>query len=294
MKIILVSVGNFQKYLIDNIRNLYLHNNLDVTVITERDYFEYLQEFGNIELIDCNELDDFDFGEQSKLDKHFRDGFWHYCSLRFFYLYSYIKKYGITNAIHIENDTLVYEDVDKLKPLFKNKVYVPFDHHTRVIPSFIYIPSSESFRPIIENYNKSLNDMENLAKFDESIIEPLPIFPIVNNIVLKFNKNYNYNHIDCIFDAAAMGQYLGGVDQRNQDGDTRGFINETCIIKYNHFQFYWIGNDNLYKPYILIEDNLVQIINLHIHSKELYKFLSDNPLENKYIEYLDISWLKVI
>ncbi len=289
MKVILVSVGNFQEYLIYNIKNLILHNNLDITVITEQKYFDYLKEFKDIELVDCKDLDDLDFNKNSKLNRHFRDGFWHYCSLRFFYLYAYIKKHKVEHVVHLENDTLLYENLDKLKPFFKDRVYAPFDHFYRVIPSFIYIPNTAAFKPIVDNYNNELNDMENLARFDESIIEPLPIFPTVDNLVFKLNKNYNYNNIDCIFDAAAIGQYLGGVDKRNQDGDTRGFINETCMIKYNSFSFYWIEKNGLYKPFILVKDKLIQIINLHIHSKELYNFLSDHPLENMYIKVLALT-----
>ncbi len=283
MKVILVSVGNFQDYLIDNIKNLILHGNLDITLITEKEYFIYLQEFENIELIDRKELDDFGFDKNSKLDRQFRDGFWHYCSLRFFYLYAYIQKYKIEHSVHLENDTLLYENLDNLKPFFKSKVYAPFDHHYRVIPSFIYIPNAEAFKPIIDAYDNNVNDMANLARFDESVIEPLPIFPTTNNLVFKLNKNYN-NNINCIFDAAAMGQYLGGIDKRNWSGDSRGFVNETCLIKYNDFSFYWVYKNGLYKPFILVENKLIQIINLHIHSKELYKFLSDNPIENKYIQ----------
>jgi hypothetical protein len=281
MKVILISIGNFQEYIIENIKNLLLYNNTDITVITEKPFFYLLKDFTNIELIDCRILDDLNYNNTSNLDKGYRNGFWHLCSLRLFYLYSYIKKYNIINSIHLENDVMLYENLDKLKPFFKNIVYATFDSYDRVIPGIIYIPNGDAFKPIIENYNNNLNDMQNLAKFNETVIEPLPIYPIIDNIN-KFNKNYN--DFNCIFDAAAMGQYLGGVDKRNQDGDTRGFINETCVIKYNNYEFKWIKENDLYKPYVIINNKLIQIINLHIHSKELYKFLSDNPIENKYIK----------
>ena len=41
MKIILVSIGNFQEYIIDNIKNLKLFNNNDITVITDNKFFIY-------------------------------------------------------------------------------------------------------------------------------------------------------------------------------------------------------------------------------------------------------------
>ena len=54
-------------------------------------------------------------------------------------------------------------------------------------------------------------------------------------------------------------------------------------LKYNNYNFYWIKTNNLYIPYILVNNILYPIANMHIHSKELYKFLSNNPLEDKFI-----------
>ena len=286
MKVILVSVGNFQEYLLDNITNLILHNNTNITLITEIKYFNKLINFPNVELIDCNSLISNDINNyinNSKLDKHFRNGFWYLCSLRFFYIYEYIKKYNLENVVHLENDVLIYENLENIKNCFKkNKVYAPFDCNTRVIPSFIFIPNYICFKPIIDNYNLNLNDMENLAIFDETVIEPLPIFIFnISNEILKLNKNYlDFN---CIFDAAAIGQYLGGIDKQNDPKDTIGFVNETCVIKYNKYKFNWLKTNNLWYPYIIIDNKNIKIINLHIHSKELNKFLSNNPIENNLI-----------
>ena len=270
MKIILVTVGNFQEYILDNIKNLLLFNNNDITVITNKEFFYNFDNY-QITLINCNDLSDNNFNINSQLDKGFRNGFWHYCSLRLFYVYSYIKINNLENCIHLENDVLTYINFDSIKNNFKeNKVYATFDSYTRVIPGIIYIPNYQSFKPIIDNYNIKLNDMENLVKYDESIILPLPIFPIIDNDIIKFNKLFfDFN---LIFDAAAIGQYLGGVDPRNISGDTRGFINETCLIKYNKYKFEWIKIDNLFIPHIIINNNKYRICNLHIHSKNLNKF----------------------
>jgi hypothetical protein len=82
------------------------------------------------------------------------------------------------------------------------------------------------------------NDMENLGKYYNSqIVEPFPIISIYDNNIQYFNMNFlKFNGI---FDGAAIGQYLGGVDKKNDPNDTRGFINETCLIKYNNYNFYW-------------------------------------------------------
>jgi hypothetical protein len=128
--------------------------------------------------------------------------------------------------------------------------------------------------------------MKNLSKFDESIIERLPIYTELkenneNNMVTK-----NFNKYNIIFDAAAIGQYLSGVDKRNISGDTRGFINETCVIKYNSNNFFWLRDELtlLYSPYININNKNIPIFNLHIHTKNLKDFMSLYPNENKYIK----------
>jgi len=282
MKIIFVCIENFQEYIIDNIKNLQLFDNRDITVITNRRYFDRLKQY-NIDLYAIEDLDDLGFNQNNRLDRLFRNGFWMHCSARFFYLYSYIRKFNIQNIIHLENDVMAYINFDKLLPHFKtNKVYAAFDCETRVIPGLLYIPNYTSFCPIIENYNYNMNDMENLARFDENIIEPLPIIPHGH----IENKKYCKNFIDCIYDTAALGQYLGGVDKRNMDGDTRGYVNETCVIKYDKYGFFWKKIDGLYVPHLWIDGNYVRIVNLHLHGKELFKFMADNPLETKYIPIL--------
>ena len=297
MNIILVCIGNFQDYIIYNLYNLLLYDNNDIYIITNKELFPLFQlnintiilpkfKNANIKLIDTNDLDDHNFKDKSKLDKNFRNGFWFLCSLRLIYLFSFIDKYKLEKCIHLENDVICYENFNLIENKFtEDKVYATFDSYNRVIPGILFIPNYNAVKPILNNYNFDINDMENLAKFDETIILPLPIFSNiqVNN---KFTKLFSI--FNSIFDGAAIGQYLGGVDKRNIAGDTRGFINETCIIKYNNYTFHWIKCNELYKPYILINSQYIPINNLHIHSKELYNFLADNPLENKLINIISI------
>ena len=283
MQIILVCLKNFQSYILDNINNLLAFDNNDIHVITEVEFFNYFENLP-ITLVDCSKLDDFNYNLNSQLDRNFRNGFWYLCSLRFFYLYSYMKNNNLSDVIHLENDVLTYVNFNDFN-FRNNKVYVTFDCETRVIPGIIYIPNYEAFKPIIENYNFNLNDMENLAlESNENYIEQFPIFPIVDTIINKYNKNFN--EFNSIFDTAAIGQYLGGVDSRNISGDTRGFVNETCVIKYDVYKFVWIKTNSLYIPHIIINENFIRINNLHIHSKDLHNFLAINPIEDKLITKL--------
>jgi hypothetical protein len=145
----------------------------------------------------------------------------------------------------------------------------------------MYINNYSNFKIILDNYDMNNNDMVNLGKYyNSSFVEPFPIISIDSD-ENYFNKNFK--SFNSIFDGAAIGQYFGGIDKINDINDTIGFINETCIIKFNNYKFYWKKINELWNPYIEINNNLIKINNLHIHSKALENFLSDNPEETKTI-----------
>ena len=161
------------------------------------------------------------------------------------------------------------------------------DSDKRCIPGIVYIPHFSLLENLIANYDFRKNDMINMSMFFKRNMDICESFPII-----KRNKYYDrddlYNEslsrFEGVFDGAAMGQYLGGIDPRNRSGDTRGFINETCVVKYNHYKFVWIEKgDKLFYPHIIIDDENIPIYNLHIHCKRLGNFMMTNPLEQKLI-----------
>ena len=150
MKVVLVSLGIFQDYLLNNIKQLKLQGNNDIVLITEKRFFKKIDENLNIQLIDVNELNS-EYLEQFKnnlqLDRNYRNGFWHHCSMRFVYIYEYMKQNNITDIIHIENDVMIYNNFDNLKDKFnKDKIYLVFDNIDRVIPSIMYINNYSNFK----------------------------------------------------------------------------------------------------------------------------------------------------
>jgi hypothetical protein len=115
-----------------------------------------------------------------------------------------------------------------------------------------------------------------IIKEKTNLIKIFPIF--IQNKNLSEEQNFvstNSDMFPFIFDAAAIGQYLGGVDPRNDASHTIGFVNETCVIKYNNYKV-WVEydeNEKRKKPFIIINDKVVPIFNLHIHSKHLGNFV---------------------
>jgi hypothetical protein len=333
-EIVLTSICNFQDYIIDNIINIYNLHTLNgiipfkITIITEQEYFDVINEkimqniktsleHMSLNLVNCNVLDDLNFSKLSKMDKTFRNGFWHLCKLRLIYLYSYMKMNNLKDIIHIENDVMIYQNLRELHKHFKNndglseKLLLPFDCQNRAIISIMFIPEASVLHKILDkNITNGLNDMEIIPKLYnqgspyKEMIGILPIAPLIyltyydkisngNRIGNKlkheihfFIKNYlslsSYENT-IIFDAAAIGQYIGGVDPRNIAGDTRGFINETCIVDYSKCQFIWRKNNNIYQPFLIYEKQYYPIANLHIHCKKLSYFMCHNPIEQKLI-----------
>ncbi len=274
MNIILVCINNFQHYILDNIKQLQYLNYKSIYIITETHFIEKFKDFSNLFIIDKNDIDNTninDYKNSCNLDKKFRNGFWFSTSARFFYIYNLMDKYNLNDVLHIENDVVLYYNWFQCKfQLNKDKIYIPFDTYIRNIGSIIYIPNKNLLKNVLDTYDINNNDMYNFYKHKDILIN-LPIFNDYDNkndeikYVSKYFKNFNY-----IFDAAAIGQYLDGVDKSNTTEQTIGFINETCVIKYNKYKIFWRDC----KPYLLINNKEIPIFNLHIHSKNIYKFIN--------------------
>ncbi len=276
MEIVLVCLNNFQEYVLINIKNLLRFQNNNITVITDRKFFINFLDF-NVVLIAVEDLQN-DYNTYiQKLNNTFRNGFWELTSYRFEVLYSYMKKYNKQDVIHIENDVMIFKNMYTINFHNKDKILLTMDSQNRCIPGIMFIPNYLLLEKCLQSFQKGLNDMQNWAICYynlNSIIDTLPIFNELTNTPVHYMISKNFKHYNAIFDAAAIGQYLGGIDPRNIPGkNTIGFINETCIIDYSKFNIHWATDENYLKiPVITINNETIPIVNLHIHSKNLKDF----------------------
>jgi hypothetical protein len=275
MQILMVMLNNLQPYILDNLQNLKNHNNDDVVIITDKKFNNYFDKYQvniiNVEdlILDYNKL-------ICNLNNTFRGGFWKLTSYRFNVIYEYMNKYNVQNIIHIENDVLIYKNANSIRFHNMNKLLLTMDSKNRCIPGIMFIPNHTILKKCLDLFNPSLNDMQNFSNCYYRLSEQIDSLPIfledstndVSNIITKNFKYYN-----CIFDAAAIGQYLGGVDPKNKSGDTTGFVNETCVIDYSKYKFIWKNENDKKNPYIVVNNNEYPIVNLHIHCKDLKKFI---------------------
>ena len=276
-------ISNFKKTISTLNLNLYLNNPINLEMYIECIPISILK----IPQVHVNFINDL-----PEEIKQFRNAFWISTTTRFFYIESFMDIFGIHDSYHIENDIMIYENLDKI-PVQKDKMYMVKDAPNRVVPSILFIPNSSHLNKLNNHIIKSLsqsiggtllNDMDLLGSYTA---EHVAYFPF------DFSDNCN----SYIMDGAAIGQYLGGIDPRNIpmtkesenlikiNNPTRGFINETCIFKPNDITIFKtkVYVNNVKVPigifYGQREDKVKQINNLHIHSKELYQFSSLNNLK---------------
>jgi hypothetical protein len=238
-----------------------------------------------------------EFIEKARLDREDRDGFWFYASERFLYLDDFMQQYNLHHVVHLESDNMLYVDIQELLPIFKSKypgIGGVLDNDNRCIPGFVYIADKKVMHQLAQcfahyaKYRK--NDMRVLALFkqatEKKTVVNLPIimdsyramYPLQNLLGNVAANPLEYSqHIDLfksIFDGAALGQYLGGIDPRNGISEP-GFINESCLFNPSHLTYAWIEDEQARRiPYALFGDESYRINNLHIHSKHLKPFLS--------------------
>jgi hypothetical protein len=233
------------------------------------------------------------FDKNNNLDKEFRGGFWKFATERFLYIEDLMFFYGLENIFHLENDNLIFFDLDEYIDFFNSnyELAVTFDNDFRAIPGFVYIKNLNSITKLNSfiNNNPNRNDMELLSEYRNYVnkVFNLPILPsnydselitLTGNKSKKPNQYFNnFDYFNSIFDAAAIGQFLGGIDQRNVKHklSTEGFINESSFFNPNYFKFIFkIDNRDRKIPYLIYKDSEIRINNLHIHSKNLKKFVS--------------------
>jgi hypothetical protein len=287
--IVLVHLGDsYVDYLADCIKQIRLFNDTSTPLylIVDHNIQLYRSKFPDVEVVDASEIpcsdDRLRFQESSEHDAGFRNGFWKRTSERFCILNDFIHARSLKNVIHIENDVMIYFKVRDLLHVFSRyRIAVPFDSPERAIASIVFIRDPGSIAKlssfIATNAAKGYNDMVILSMFREQFsgyIDGLPIAPpnyegLQNTIYTK-----NFDDFGSIFDAACIGQFLGGIDPRNSNSvNTVGFINETSVVKPNLLNIHWMHtSEGLKVPYA----GNTRINNLHIHSKNLQAFSSSH------------------
>jgi hypothetical protein len=250
-----------------------------------------------LEIVYCESLLETKEHVQFQKGSKFKPGLWRYAIERFFYLDELIATYDLKNVFHLESDNMLYLNLGEILPVFHRHyrgMAAVYDNDERGIPSLVYYADEESskkFAAFIAKYaKKEVTDMRLFALFrkreGKGGIDQLPIVmpeyqkkhPLkspMGHCVKNEGGFYQYQEeFQSVFDAAAIGQFLGGIDPIHKNSQP-GFINESCIFNPSHLNYVWESDAQGRRiPYMIFEGKKVRINNLHIHCKRLQDFAS--------------------
>ncbi len=230
-------------------------------------------------------------------------GFWLYASERFFALESFLTVCRIQNIVHLENDIMLYESINKILPAMLETcphIGITMDSENRCVPGFVFIRDLDSLKTmnafLLRGYlSRRQNDMEALARYmagaEKGACSALPVIPpeYRGSFALESQNGgkgvspwYDafFHAFGGIFDAAAIGQYLGGIDKRLFSDSKPGFVNETAVYDPRNLGLFWKTEGGLRKPHGKVGDREFPIFNLHIHSKDMTEFMSALSQDN--------------
>lgn len=279
--IILVHSGNrFPKHINDCIALLNKYN-FNIHLILEQKFHNSIKS-KDLQLIDIENIKDHRYESYllHNYNSSFRDGFFPRTSSRFILIDNYIKQNNLKSFFHIENDIAVFSDLQKTQEYLDSCFYesaIVMDNPLRCVPSIIWYKNYTATARLSDFIyrNNNLDDMKNLAIYfhkNRSYVTNLPIVPF-NLIDKSFNINFGnmYDKIHTVFDGAAIGQYLYGIDdiEENTKKNTKGFINEACVFDVSKYKI-TLDDGN---PIFYYTDQRVPINNLHIHSKNFTELL---------------------
>ena len=279
-KIILIHTGNyFPEYINDCIQQINTYGFETHLVLSEK-----LHESVKDTKVILSKAEDYENNQYQnysiKKDNNFRDGFWTRTSSRFFLLSEYSKQNNMKNVFHIENDILLFDDLKGAAEILEQDIFdmsIVIDSETRCVPSIVWFRNHQILEKLANFIFLNINndDMVNLKLFhslNSESVTNFPIFPTerYNSQSVKYDNKFD--KFSCIFDGAAIGQFLGGVDSRNISGNTVGFVNETAVFPVDKYKYIWYNTE----PYIEHDEQKVKILNLHMHCKDLKTILKEN------------------
>ena len=194
---------------------------------------------------------------------------------RIFYLRDVVNTLNINKFVHFDADVLIYKPFNEINYKFSSSKFniTPLSEK-EIIFGYSCSLNRENFNCIVNKIeeflieftdnesknllSKDLNEMKILMKIynkEPSLFNLLPVIP----------KEIS----DEVFDPASYGQYLGGTKDRfskkfTDENHLPGKMIKEGFIEPKIYNSY---------PKIVFNNNEFELINLHVHSKKIKKFL---------------------
>lgn len=237
------------------------------------------------------------------------NGFWRYTMERFFVVEEAMRKLNLKNIFHLEIDNMIYFKVDEILEKCKSidKILIPSDSERRYIAGTCFINNPDSLNALNRYFTEhcvNKDEMHSIMSFTKlyNEVDTWPVLPPGDNTRLIYEDRRHcvddikriskYSELfGGVFDAAAVGQYVGGIDPIHQQTNSDGFVNKDSIFGIDRVKFRWEKVDGgiqegprvLQRLNMNVNEEWYPIYNLHIHNKNLKRWMSDIPEMTKHL-----------
>lgn len=232
------------------------------------------------------------FARKSSLDTSFRSGFIRHTTERLFVLLDVLAALGADEALHQENDNLLYFDVRAALPTLRARYpgLAVEPHHLKnerrdgglvCTAGFLYVGRRGALEDFLATGDEGQNEMVRLGDYAWRQGDvAMGLLPVIAETVMPDHPEFSRNlaALGGLFDGASHGQYLGGVDPRNNVGGP-GWVNLDAPYRVDAFEYDWHADpaSGLRRAYTRPKEGggaWLPLFQLHIHSKNLAAYAS--------------------
>ena len=275
MNYLLVYSGKIPEYVNYSIDSIIKNESKDAKI-----YFcgDYQLERNDIIHININDLNSNHLNEIKEIN-YFRNEknlLWETSLYRIFYLYEAAKYININRFIHFDCDVVIYKSFDELTNQFDrgkinitplNELFLNFSYSFFDNMQYLELVCVEILK-ILKNSTFYENKYYQGKKLNEMIL--MNIAYIKNPEFFKLLEVLPGSDNDVIFDPGSYGQYIGGTHNKRF---SKNFINIDHYVGREILKDGFKVSFENKKPFINHSKQIFELANLHVHSKNLHRYV---------------------
>ena len=218
-----------------------------------------------------------------------KNDFWTVTATRLIYIENFMADMNLTNVYHFENDVLIYYNLaahDKTFRSLYNDMAITVGGEIVAMTGFMFIKHSGALADMTKYFIDMLRRFGIQGTCDRYRI------PMVNEMFLmrQYGIDFpgqlrnlptmpfgeyseNVEAFNSLFDPASYGQFVGGTQSEGPGAMPQDHYIGRWLKKNPQIYIYW-NDEGLNLPYLVFDKKVIKINNLHIHSKNLHKYMS--------------------